>query len=37
VLPAGARPLKVLHVSDMHMTTRQERKQRWVISKGSKK
>jgi predicted MPP superfamily phosphohydrolase len=30
VLPAGARPLKVLHVSDMHMTTRQERKQRWV-------
>jgi predicted MPP superfamily phosphohydrolase len=30
VLPPGARPLKVLHVSDLHMTPRQTRKQRWV-------
>jgi uncharacterized protein len=30
VLPSGSRPLKVLHVSDMHMTTTQDRKRRWV-------
>jgi uncharacterized protein len=30
VLPPGARPLRVLHVSDLHMTPSQERKQRWV-------
>ncbi len=30
LLPAGARPLKVLHVSDLHMTTRQDRKRAWV-------
>ncbi len=30
VLPAGRRPLKVLHVSDLHMTPRQDRKRRWV-------
>lgn len=30
VLPAGARPLRVLHISDLHMTPRQTRKQRWV-------
>lgn len=30
VLPSGARPLKVLHVSDLHMTPRQHRKQEWL-------
>jgi uncharacterized protein len=30
VLPAGARPLKVLHVSDLHLTPYQTAKQRWV-------
>jgi uncharacterized protein len=30
VLPAGARPLKVLHVSDLHLTPTQQAKQRWV-------
>ena len=30
VLPPGARALKVLHVSDMHMTPTQRRKQQWV-------
>jgi uncharacterized protein len=30
VLPPGSRPLKVLHVSDLHMTPRQTKKQRWV-------
>ena len=32
VLPAGSRPLKVLHLSDMHMTPSQGSKQRWVAS-----
>ncbi|WP_310961554.1 metallophosphoesterase [Nocardioides terrisoli] len=32
VLPPGQRPLKVLHVSDLHMTPGQERKQRWLRS-----
>ena len=30
VLPAGSEPLKVLHLSDMHMTPYQKRKQAWV-------
>lgn len=30
VLPAGARPLRVLHVSDLHMTPGQHRKQEWL-------
>ena len=30
VLPAGHAPLKVLHVSDLHMTPGQRRKQAWV-------
>jgi uncharacterized protein len=29
-LPAGAEPIKVLHLSDLHMTPRQGRKQDWV-------
>jgi uncharacterized protein len=30
VLPPGSRPLRVLHVSDLHLTTAQDRKRRWV-------
>ncbi len=30
VLPAGARPLRMLHISDLHMTPQQRSKQRWV-------
>jgi uncharacterized protein len=30
VLPPGHRPLKVLHLSDLHMTPGQRRKQEWV-------
>ena len=30
VLAEGARPLKVLHISDLHMTPNQTSKQRWV-------
>ncbi|HET6257872.1 MAG TPA: metallophosphoesterase [Pseudonocardia sp.] len=30
VLAEGARPLRVLHVSDLHLTPRQHSKQRWV-------
>ncbi|MFE0590979.1 metallophosphoesterase [Micromonospora echinospora] len=32
VLPADAEPLRILHLSDLHMTPDQERKQRWVAS-----
>ncbi len=32
VLPAGQRPLRVLQVSDLHMTPQQERKRAWVRS-----
>jgi predicted MPP superfamily phosphohydrolase len=32
VLPPGQRPLKVLHLSDLHMTPTQGRKQRWLRS-----
>jgi predicted MPP superfamily phosphohydrolase len=30
VLAEGARPLRVLHVSDMHLTPTQHSKRRWV-------
>lgn len=30
LLPAGSRPVKVLHVSDLHLTPQQESKQAWV-------
>lgn len=30
VLPAGARPLRVLHLSDAHLTPGQRRKQAWI-------
>src|SRR6266545_3826560 len=30
VLPRGARPLRVLHVSDLHMTPGQRKKQEWL-------
>lgn len=33
VLPAGSRPLHVLHVSDIHMAPWQRRKQRWLAAK----
>jgi predicted MPP superfamily phosphohydrolase len=32
VLPAGARPLRVLHISDLHMTPSNRSRQRWVSS-----
>ncbi|MGI8612412.1 MAG: metallophosphoesterase [Nocardioidaceae bacterium] len=32
VLPPGSRPLRVLHLSDVHMTPRQTAKQRWLRS-----
>ncbi|UUW90529.1 metallophosphoesterase [Pimelobacter simplex] len=31
-LPAGMRPLRVLHLSDIHMTPGQRRKQEWIRS-----
>ena len=30
VLPAGSRPLRVLHLSDLHLVPRQRRKIEWV-------
>jgi len=30
VLPAGTRPLRILHISDFHLTPRQRLKQEWV-------
>jgi len=32
VLAEGARPLRVLHISDLHMTPNQKSKQRWVAA-----
>lgn len=32
VLPRGHRPLRLLHLSDLHMTTSQQRKQEWLRS-----
>ncbi len=34
-LPPGARPLRVLHLTDLHMTLGQRRKQEWVRSLAS--
>ena len=30
VLPAGARPIRVLHVSDLHLLPRHGRRSRWI-------
>ncbi|MDQ4011668.1 MAG: metallophosphoesterase [Actinomycetota bacterium] len=30
VLPVGAAPLRILHISDLHMTPNQDSKQRWL-------
>lgn len=30
VLPAGARPLRLLHLSDLHLTSAQRRKREWI-------
>ncbi|MFM6850301.1 MAG: metallophosphoesterase [Terrabacter sp.] len=35
VLPDGAEPLRVLHLSDLHLLPRQRAKRRWVHSLGS--
>ncbi len=35
VLPPGSEPLKVLHLSDLHMTPSQTRKQEWLRSLAS--
>ncbi|WP_129667100.1 metallophosphoesterase [Phytoactinopolyspora endophytica] len=32
VLPPGSRPIRILHLSDLHLTPRQERKIEWVRS-----
>lgn len=32
VLPPGASPLRILHLSDLHLTPDQRRKQRWVAA-----
>ncbi|WP_227496990.1 metallophosphoesterase [Planctomonas psychrotolerans] len=32
VLPAGSEPIRVLHISDMHMAPWQKRKQEWIRS-----
>lgn len=32
VLPVGAAPLRILHISDLHMTPRQRSKQRWLAA-----
>src|SRR5512139_3101994 len=34
VLPPGSRPIKVLHVSDLHLTPRQAHKLAWIESLG---
>ena len=33
-LPAGSRPIRILHISDAHMAPWQHRKQRWLASLG---
>src|SRR5664279_5118867 len=30
ILPPGSRPIRVLHLSDTHLTPRQRRKQSWI-------
>jgi predicted MPP superfamily phosphohydrolase len=37
VLPPGADPLRILHVSDIHMIPRQARKQRWIRALAEEK
>jgi predicted MPP superfamily phosphohydrolase len=37
LLPPGQRPVRVLHVSDVHMTPGQQRKQDWLAGLGSLK
>ena len=37
VLPKGAKPIRVLHISDIHMAPWQKRKQRWVAKLGELK
>ena len=32
LLPPGSRPLRILHISDVHMTPAQRRKQQWIRS-----
>jgi uncharacterized protein len=32
VLPAGAEPVRLLHVSDLHITADQDRKRRWIAA-----
>jgi len=35
VLPAGSRPIRVLHVSDIHMTPAAKARQRWLSTLGA--
>src|SRR4051794_17169772 len=35
MLPPGSMPLRILHLSDLHMTPGQARKQRWVAALAS--
>ena len=35
ILPLGAEPLRILHLSDLHLTPVQKRKQRWVAELGA--
>ena len=35
VLPAGARPLRVLHLTDLHLTPGQQRKRAWLAGLGA--
>ncbi len=35
ILPAGAAPLRILHISDVHMAPWQRRKQAWIASLAS--
>ncbi len=37
VLPRGAKPIRVLHISDIHMAPWQKRKQRWLSRLGELK
>lgn len=35
ILPSGSKPLKILHISDIHMAPWQRRKQAWIASLAS--
>ena len=37
VLPPGSRPLRVLHISDPHLTPNQKAKQRWLRRKRERR